>query len=299
MTQGKAEQTNLPLRNLLSRIDASDRELASAGKQIASVRRVLKAANKGLSSSPYPIAQLQKVAKQLRTLENLSLSVDIEALTKVADAATDSTVAAFRPGLHRELRAAAEVSRMSFEIVGDVPVIGTFEVQLDPAKGQAALVYGKSAVLKGLPADAGKIVAAASKLSAHLFDDLPATAALAADFEEAVMIALTRAKTSLRTPELRAELPAVYREMTFIRQNAKPPMTSKNFREYSAAKFVVELATLVRSDENVQAERPFRLETAVIENAGNRRKSVFVPRDLHRSFGEGMYFQAIVQRQQT
>jgi hypothetical protein len=292
-------QANVPLQDLLSRIGKLEQELAGVVRQIGTLRNTLKAAHKGLSASPYPIAQLDKVRKQLRALHNLSFSVDVEALAAAADLGAETTATAFRVGFRRQLQVAAEASGMAFEVVGEDTTVGPFKVEFEPAKGQAALNYGKAVLVEGLPADAAKIVAAAGQVASDLFDKPATPAALAAEFEQAVTIALTRAKTSLRTPELRAELPSIYREMTFIRQTAKPALTAKTFREYSLAKFVVELATLVRSDENVQADRSFRLETAVIENAGNRRKSIFIPNNLKRSFGEGMYFQAIVLRQQV
>ena len=60
------------------------------------------------------------------------------------------------------------------------------------------------------------------------------------------------------------------------------------------ARFVVEIKTLVQSNENLAAARRFRLEPAVIENTKNPNKSVFFPNDLSQGFGEGMYFQALI-----
>ena len=67
--------------------------------------------------------------------------------------------------------------------------------------------------------------------------------------------------------------------------------------EYTVARFAVEVASLVRAEANLSSDKPFRLETAVIENTGNPRKSVFIPKDLTKGYGEGMYYQAIVLRQ--
>ena len=111
------------------------------------------------------------------------------------------------------------------------------------------------------------------------------------------MVTLAREKKSTRLPELRAELPEVYREMTFIRQTGTKPLSKQNVQDYPLARFVVEVATVIRSDENLAADRSFRLETAVIENTRNRRKSVFIPKDLRKGYGEGMYYQALILQQ--
>jgi seryl-tRNA synthetase len=68
----------------------------------------------------------------------------------------------------------------------------------------------------------------------------------------------------------------------------------KRVAPYSIPRFVVETKTLVQSDLNSSRARRFRLETAVIENTKNPKKSVFIPNDLQKGYGEGTYFQAII-----
>jgi hypothetical protein len=82
--------------------------------------------------------------------------------------------------------------------------------------------------------------------------------------------------------------------MVFLRQGRSRPASKASFVDYPLPRFVVELKTLVQSDYNARAERRLKLETAVIENTKNPRKSVFIPNDLSCGFGEGTYFQAIV-----
>ena len=66
-------------------------------------------------------------------------------------------------------------------------------------------------------------------------------------------------------------------------------------RVYERPHFVVELAILIKSDENIDGKlgKEFRLEPAVIENSKNDSKSVFVPDKLDKGSGEGKYYQAI------
>src|SRR5436309_1334500 len=82
------------------------------------------------------------------------------------------------------------------------------------------------------------------------------------------------------------ELLSVYREMFYFRQGRFTVTTRKSLKEYPVARFVVEIKTLLQSDENVAAARRFRLEPAVIENTKNPNKSVFFPNDLSQGFGE-------------
>ena len=63
---------------------------------------------------------------------------------------------------------------------------------------------------------------------------------------------------------------------------------------YPVARFVVELKSLVSSEFNLGRSRRFKLETAVIENTRNPKKSIFIPNQLDHGYGEGTFFQAIV-----
>ena len=82
--------------------------------------------------------------------------------------------------------------------------------------------------------------------------------------------------------------------MFYNRQGRFSVTAKKSLKEYPLARFVVEIKTLVQSDENLASARRFRLEPAVIENTNNPNKSVFFPNDLSQGFGEGMYFQALI-----
>lgn len=82
--------------------------------------------------------------------------------------------------------------------------------------------------------------------------------------------------------------------MTAIRQDRGRTITSNSFRDYPLARFVVELKTLVQSEQNMTASKRFRLETAVLENTRNSKKSVLIPTDLQRGYAGGTYFQALV-----
>ena len=96
---------------------------------------------------------------------------------------------------------------------------------------------------------------------------------LANDFDEAIRVALIRNKKPTEGRELRCPLPELHREMTLLRQDRNRIATAKLFREYPLVRFIVELKTLVQSEQNLTASRRFRLETAVIENTKNPKNS--------------------------
>lgn len=189
-----------------------------------------------------------------------------------------------------ELRQHAEAQKMSFKPLSEGFVLGPFAVTLNVPKESANLTYAKVPLVSGMPLDPSLIVKTAQEWMAKLLE-VPAFQSLAVQFEEAIRVAVARQKKPAARADLRADLLAVYREMTFIRQG--PGREHAKAADYCLPRFVVELKTLVQSEENTQGDRRFRLETAVLENAKDPRKSVFIPSDLSAGHGEGTYFQAI------
>src|SRR5205085_1758480 len=116
--------------------------------------------------------------------------------------------------------------------------------------------------------------------------------ALAAQIEEAILVAVARQKKPASRSEMRVELPTLFREMGFIRNG--PSSVGRPAEAYSLPRFVVELKSLIQSETNSKSSRRLRLETAVLENTKDARKSVFIPHDLSVGYGEGTYYQAVV-----
>ncbi len=172
--------------------------------------------------------------------------------------------------------------------------VGPFHLSLDFAQETGVLAYANHPVCPPILLDATKLIAAASAAAEFLLAAPTDIAKLANDFEEAIRVALTRSRRLNEARELRCPLPELHREMTLLRQDRSRTLTTDTFRDYPLARFIVELKSLVQSEQNVKAPRRFRLEPAVIENTKNSKKSVFIPTDLQRGFGEGTYFQALV-----
>lgn len=287
----------MSLDEIITAVKQTEERLATAAKAIDGLRTLLRKSRDQLTKSNWPLETLEHLQGALKAPRELSPDVDVGHLADLAGSVLDSLSRDFAQHFRKELASEADKAGVSFGIMGDDLTMGPFTLTLDRPRKSATLVYAKAPFCIGLPLDAEKIVTAAKQLAAGLLAPPEDIGKLSAEFEEAILVALTRERKSLRQAELRAELPAVYREMTFVRQSGKRAGAQKTNAEYSLARFVVEVGSLVRSDANISSDKPFRLEAAVIENTGNPRKSVFIPRELTKGYGEGMYYQAIVLRQ--
>lgn len=159
---------------------------------------------------------------------------------------------------------------------------------------RAPSAYATVPVVERLPLDAARITAACRTQADLILASPSDPERIAADLEQAMRVSIVRTGKTPTDTDLRAELPAVYREMVYLQQSPSRPLTKASIREYPLARFVVALKTLIQSDANLSSRKRFRLETAVIDNTRNRKKSVFVPNDLQKGYGEGMYYQALL-----
>jgi hypothetical protein len=278
----------------MQEIEHVEKVLTERIKELKKVRDRLTRARKQAESGKQVAAGLSSLATELRGVQLGGALPDFGALaTQVADEARKRSEQGERTFVE-ELKAACEVAGVAIGRAGDALTVGPFALQVDWAKGAARIEFGKVEVESGLSLVAKKLVARVKELSGTLLSPpgSGALAGLAKDFEEGVRVSVARRGGSL-VGELRAELPALYREVVWMRQG-EGHRTGARVGQYPMARFVVELKTLVQSDFNTSRSRRFRLETAVIENTRNPKKSVFVPNDLTKGFGEGMYFQAMI-----
>jgi hypothetical protein len=194
----------------------------------------------------------------------------------------------------RALRDRCESEKVNFRYLDGGWAVGPFGVRESPDKKALVLRYAKQVVERDLPFDAERLVARVNELAKVLLEPTGDLDALGADVREAMRVAVARQGSSASTPELRVDLPAVYREMVFIRQGRSKPASKTTFKDYLLPRFIVQLKSLLQSDENVHASRRLKLEPAVIENSRNSSKSLYIPGDLAEGCGEGTYYQALV-----
>ncbi len=263
-------------------------------KNLAKIRGALLRATKDLDAGKSRIQTLRTLAAALTPASGNHGTPAADDLPRaVAEEIVALEGSQERNFLH-ELRAAAETAGLPIRQLGEERTLGPFVLRLQPAREKAGLNFAKLPVGGDLPIEAGAIVKRAEELIRTLLtppkeSELPA---IATELEEAIRVACARQKAGSLVGELRAELPAVYRELTWMRGAAR---TSRGKDEaFPLARFVVELKSFVSSEFNLGRSRRIKLETAVIENTRNAKKSVFIPNQLEQGYGEGTYFQAIV-----
>jgi hypothetical protein len=275
-------------------IEAAEKALGERAKHLQKLEKRLAAARRDLAKNKRPVAILNTLIEELRNMPTDPPGPNWRQLVEVLSQHKDSLSASSHREFLATLRTRAENSTLVFRMSGDQLTIGPFGLSIDAHKGSACLEYAKLEVARNLPLDAQEILTQAKELESTLLAPPTDLGTLAAQLEEAIRVVLARHKRLLVSDELRAELPAVYRELLFMRQGWSNIVSKRKLTEYSLTRFVVEVKTLIQSEQNLSGSRRFRLEPAVIENTRNFNKAIFIPSDLSHGFGEGMYFQAII-----
>lgn len=248
-------------------------------------------AKTGLTRKPDTAKQIGALIAAIddfkRVPETLCLKEFRDSLQNELDQLKDRVKSDF-PGM---LRDAATVNNLDFSQLSDGFSIGPFRLNTNPEKESAALQFAKQDILAQLPLNATAIADAAVRAKTAIVDSPVEVARFTGELHEAMRVSLARQGKSPKQ-DLRAELPLVIRELLMLRQESKTQRSIE--REFLVSRLIVELKTLIQSKENMRSDQQFSLETAVIENTKNSKKSVFIPNDLSRSCGEGTYFQAIL-----
>ncbi|GDY07016.1 hypothetical protein LBMAG52_05020 [Planctomycetia bacterium] len=279
---------------LASDILAAEVGIKAKLDELKKTHEILKNAAEKIAKKPWPFSDTRKLLDELAARSNGLERVEVqqlhERLKKQLDDAAKTYERAFVDGLISEARK----THIPAGSASDAYFLGPFQLTLDFVKETGLLRYADQPIAAPMALDATKLVAAASEHAGALLVAPTDLAKLANDFEEAMRVALTRSRKPIEGRELRCALPDLHREMTAIRQDRGRTITSNSFRDYPLARFVVELKTLVQSEQNMTASKRFRLETAVLENTRNSKKSVLIPTDLQRGYAGGTYFQALV-----
>jgi hypothetical protein len=254
-------------------------------------------AKKEAQSSSGDTAILRHLVLGLRKLDSPSPQLSIGPLLKDLEGRLKASEAELRKGFPAALQSMCSTSNLKFTPLPEAFGVGPFSLEVDFDKGSAKLLYARSLVSDKLPFEASAIVKACVELKSEIVDGEVDFNQTGRDIAEAMRVALARENKQRLRGEMRVDVPSVYREWKVVRELSGSTRKLSD-AAYSMARFVVEVKQFTQSDENVRAEHPMQLEPAVIENAKNPRKSMFVPRDLSLGFGEGTYCQAIVLREQ-
>ena len=278
----------------MTEIEQAEKAVNERLKSLQKLRERLSRARKQIESGKQTALAFSSLAEDLRALPPEPVMPNLGALAeRVADEARKQTEHGDRL-FQQDIRTQAEIAGLNIGRIGDAMTLGPFQVQVDWKQGLASLYFSKTEVEKGLPLVPRDLITRISELSKGLLAP-PSSSSLpdlAKEVEEAMRVSIVRRGGPL-VGELRAELPAVFRELGFIKLG-DGGAGGKRPAAYSLVRFIVEIKTLVQSELNTMRPKRFRLETAVIENTKNPRKSVFITSDLGKGYGEGTYFQAII-----
>ena len=282
------------MSDLHTKLSAAEQELTAQVKLQTKLRGALHQAEKDLAAGKRPLQTLRKLAADLKETPDFEHKFSGAEIAALVEQQIGLLAGTQERTLIAEIRSAAEAAGLPFGKSGDDLTLGAFLLKLVPAHDAAKLEFSKIEVTGSIPLDASSIVASAQELSSGLLtppkqSDL---AEIAEELEEAIRVTMARKRNPSFVGELRAELPAIYREMCWIRSGARKGREKTDV--YPLARFVVEVKSLISSEFNLERARRFKLETAVIENTGNSKKSIFFPTNLQQGWGEGTFFQAIV-----
>jgi hypothetical protein len=284
---------NPDARPFLDALESAEKALSLSSAYIKDSKAKLSRAKRSLGGKGPVSASVHKLIADLRGLPLMPSCPSMSDLAKKLERELGTLRQRQQDSLGSELKDACRVAGLSFKPLSDGFAVGPFGVHTDSEKEKACLEYAKQIITNDLPLNPQAVVEGATQVKERLLDVPVDIAAFATALEEALRVALARQRKSPKT-ELRVDLPVAYREMCFVhaaraRPGRRPP-------EYPLPRFVVELKQMIQSDQNLKSGSQFRLETAVLENTKNPRKSIFIPKDLAAGYGEGTYYQAVVLR---
>ncbi len=282
------------MSDLHTKLSAAEQELASQVKLLTKLRSAMHQAEKDLAAGKRPLQTLKKLAAELRETPAFEHKFSGSEILALVEQQIGVLAGTHERTLIADLRPAAEAAGLPFGKSGEDLTLGPFMLKLVPAHDTAKLEFSKIEVAGDIPLDASSIVAKAQELSSGLLSPPKQTdlGDIAEDLEEAIRVTIARKRNPSFVGDLRGELPAVYREMSWIRSGARKGREKSE--AYPLTRFVVEVKSLISSEFNLERARRFKLETAVIENTGNAKRSIFVPSNLQQGWSEGTFFQAIV-----
>ncbi|MCA9087255.1 MAG: hypothetical protein KDA90_01330 [Planctomycetaceae bacterium] len=279
----------------LKRIEEAENTTNEYAAFIKKLKGRLSKAKKALATKPAVASPVSTLISELAALEPVPTAPPTGVLASTLEDELKKLRRRAHESFPDELRRMCESANLHFAATSDGFGVGPFIVTINAAKETASFHFAKMDIKVAVPMNAAAIVGKAGILKASIIDDPVDLSSFHDELNEAMRVALARAGTSSKA-EWRVELPAVYREMVIIRQNQPKRRKSSN-ADYSHPRFIVELKQFIQSEQNMRSEKQYRLETAVLENTKNPKKSLFIPRDLSRASGEGTYYQAILFQQ--
>lgn len=278
----------------LRKIEEAENQAKQYAAFIQKFKNRLSRTKKALASKPAVASPISALISDLDKLAPAPVPPSVAELSRSLEDELKKLQGRLRDSFPADLRNACDAARLAFSALADGFGVGPFCVTVNVAKETAAFQFAKIDMGIEAPISVSAIVNQAGLLKSALLDEPIDLRKFASDLNEAMRVALAR-QGNLPKTDWRVDLPVAFREIAYIRQNQIKRRQSSQ-ADYSLCRFVVELKQFIQSDDNMRADEQYRLETAVLENTKNPKKSIFIPQDVSRASGEGTYFQAIVLR---
>jgi hypothetical protein len=274
----KKSATKESVQEILLNLDSQFVPFSEAVSKVAKALKDVKNAK-----SQWPLRSLGDLVQAISLFNSFAQLPELSEPAKALESCLLDSRANFNQEFARAMKDFATKAKIHFHFSEDSCQLGPFELKLDPDREKYRLCYGKSEVKKDLDLELNSILKTIYQQSKELFENRRDVRALANEFETAIKSSVGKS-TGVLAGNLRAELPLLLKELQAVKGHA-----------YSRPCFVIDTSVLIKSEENIDGllGREFRLETAVIDNSMNDRKSVFIPDRLEKGWGEGKYYQAI------
>lgn len=283
MSTKNEKSTVNPLSIVMDEYDASAQLV---GNHLKKIRKKLA---RFMKASPTP-KEVEKLKAELSLLSKEPSTPKLLDLIDKLSKCLPEMKKTFVSDISRTIQEYCSEKQIDCRFVGENIGIGPCLVSIDSISDRAVITYAKFEIAsKSLAAE--DIVDYICEWKILQFDRVVDLKKTREQLEEATRVIYARKNRPFKG-NLRIELPSLFREMKFI-NIGETATVSKASPDYSLPRFVVELSKTVQSDVNLRSENRLQLETAVIENANNPKRSVFVPKDLNIGYGVGTYFQAL------
>jgi hypothetical protein len=278
----------------IERLDKAATEAAILRKQISERRKVLANAEKVLAAVPETGAACLAAAKKLHKVLGPAIASSDEALVRCARElldALDAAGGASREGFVRELRDTARERGMEVEFRDSFFVLSGLRVVPDLAAGTCRINLAEEPVEEGLPLDPLKCLDAVEQHAKRLLGDRGDPGKILKSVYDAY-----RAVCGQRGIAIGQHVPIVdvIAQVALLQQSEafrRDPGRAR-FRDYRRSDFAADLLHLKQKRRLELSGSRLNLQTAVIDTAGKRSRSISVPEDGGRSmiFYQGLAF---------
>jgi hypothetical protein len=201
----------------IEKIQATEHLVAEYSGFLKKLKMRLSRTKKALASKPAVATQVSSLIADLQGMKVEPPTPAVAQLIDSLDGQLRTLHRRFQEGFPSDLRQGCESARIDFKSLPDGFGVGPFFVATDAQREVASFQYAKVTILKDVPLNVSAIVTQAGAIKANLLDPPVDLAQFRSQLHEAMRVAVARREARHPVTEFRVELPAVFREMGFIR----------------------------------------------------------------------------------